>query len=139
MSTPPYRWVCHSCGSSNEPHTNKCSSCGFPAVASGAELERSRRDYRPPHYDPAAAETADRIWLFFPEAILGAVLVVVAPFWAIRLVLAGHFGAAVTLASGVGLAAYAFFQLLRRGHKYLAYFALVGALALAFSIHSATQ
>jgi hypothetical protein len=139
MRAPSYRWICHKCGSSNEPHTDICASCGFPAVASAEQVERARPDFQPPHYDAAAAERANRIWLFFPEAILGVLLVVVAPFWAIRLVVAGNFADASALVAGVGLAAYAFVQLLRRGHTYLGYFVLVGALGLAVAIHSATQ
>ena len=139
MSTPEYRWLCHRCGSPNEPRTEKCAACGFAAVASAEQIDRSRPDYQPQKRNAARSELADRIWLFFPEGVLGAILVLVAPFWSIRLAFTGHVGAAFVLVAGVSLAGYAFFQSMQRGHKYVAYFAMVGALALAFVIYSATQ
>ncbi len=139
MSAPAYRWVCHKCSSSNEAHTETCGSCGFAAVASAEQIDRSRPDYQPPHYDTARTERASRFWLFFPEAILAVALVLVAPFWAIRLAVGGHIGGAGALVVDVGLAVYAFVRFMRRGHKYLAYYVMITALALAFVIYSATQ
>lgn len=139
MSAPAYRWLCHRCGSPNEPQTQTCAACGFAAVASAEQIDRSRPDYQPPKHGAARSELAERIWFFFPEGVLGAILVLVAPFWSIRLAFTDHVGAAFVLVAGVSLAAYAFFQFMRRGHKYLAYFATVGALALAFVIYSATR
>lgn len=106
---------------------------------SGEQIDRSRPDYQPPKHGATRSELAERIWLFFPEGVLGAILVLVAPFWSVRLAFTDHVGAAFVLVAGVSLAAYAFFQFMRRGHKYLAYFATVGALALVFVIYSATQ
>jgi len=139
MNAPAYRWVCHKCGSSNEPHTETCASCGFAAVASAEQVDHSQPDYKPRQYDAIRAERANRIWLFFPEGIFAAGLVVIAPFWAIRLILAGHVGAAGALSVGVALTVYAFVWFMRRGHKYPAYFAMIAALALAFVIYSSTQ
>lgn len=39
MKIPTYIWVCHKCGKSNNPQTDACSSCGFPANASSYEIE----------------------------------------------------------------------------------------------------
>jgi hypothetical protein len=39
----PYRWTCHVCESSNEPAAKNCAACGFPAVASAADIEVERR------------------------------------------------------------------------------------------------
>lgn len=139
MSAPAYRWLCHKCGSPNVPHTETCAACGFAAVASAEQIDRSRPDYHSQKHDAARSEFAERIWLFFPEGILGAILVLVAPFWAINLALSGHVAAAFVLVAGVGLAAYTFVQFMQRGHKYLAYIATVGALVLAFVVHSSTQ
>ena len=139
MRAPAYRWVCHKCGSSNEPHTETCAACGFAAVASAEQIDKSRPGYQPKKHDTARSELAEKIWLFFPEGILGTILVLAAPFWGISLALSGHVAAAFVLVAGVGLAAYAFVQFMRRGNKYLAYFATVGALALAFVVYSSTQ
>ena len=79
------------------------------------------------------------MWLFFPEGIFAALLVLVAPFWSIKLVFYGHIIAGVVLIVGIGLSAYAFVQLMRRDHKYLAYFAMVAGLALAFVVYSEVQ
>ena len=38
---PDYSWVCHSCKNSNPPATQVCQTCGFPAVASGAEIQEA--------------------------------------------------------------------------------------------------
>lgn len=36
---PDYVWVCHSCKHSNPPGALHCQACGFPAEATGAEIE----------------------------------------------------------------------------------------------------
>ena len=38
---PDYAWICHSCKASNRPGLENCSACGFPAVATGAEIEEA--------------------------------------------------------------------------------------------------
>ena len=139
MKAPTYRWICHKCSSSNEPHTTNCASCGFAAVASPQDIERSFSGYKPPHYDAESAEHAKSIWLFFPEGLFAALLVLVTPFWSIKLAISGHITAAAVLIAGIGLAVYAFVWLVHREQKYLAYFTMVAALALAFVIYSETR
>jgi hypothetical protein len=39
---PSYSWTCHVCDHENQPNMEYCTSCGFPAVASGAEIESAR-------------------------------------------------------------------------------------------------
>src|SRR5664279_581557 len=39
---PSYAWSCHVCARRNEPGAIVCSHCGFPAAASGAEIEEAR-------------------------------------------------------------------------------------------------
>lgn len=34
-----YRWVCHVCEATNAPESVNCTKCGFPANASGAEID----------------------------------------------------------------------------------------------------
>lgn len=139
MKAPTYRWVCHKCGASNEPHTTSCASCNFAAVASARDAEGSPTDYKPAHHNANSAELASQFALFFPEGLLAAALVLVAPIWSIRLAFSGHLGAAGTLIAGVSLAVYAFVVSIRHGHRYLAYFAMIGAIALAFVVYSETQ
>lgn len=38
---PDYSWVCHSCKSSNGAGTQVCQACGFPAEATGAEIQEA--------------------------------------------------------------------------------------------------
>jgi len=42
----PYRWRCFACDGPNEPLAILCSSCGFPARASGAEIDKARFAWR---------------------------------------------------------------------------------------------
>lgn len=60
---PDYAWICHSCGHANERRTESCAACGFPAVASAAEIDgtanTSRRRLRQTRKEWAAARRAD--------------------------------------------------------------------------------
>jgi hypothetical protein len=38
----PYRWRCFACEASNEATATSCSTCSFPARASGAHITRAR-------------------------------------------------------------------------------------------------
>jgi hypothetical protein len=38
---PDYSWVCHSCKTSNSAGLEVCRECGFPAEATGAEIEEA--------------------------------------------------------------------------------------------------
>jgi hypothetical protein len=37
-----YRWRCFSCDAPNAASATSCSSCGFPAIASGTEIARAQ-------------------------------------------------------------------------------------------------
>jgi len=41
---PSYRWVCHVCEVANAPESVICAKCGFPANASGAEIEAALKN-----------------------------------------------------------------------------------------------
>lgn len=41
-----YRWRCFACDRANEASATSCSSCGFPAVATGPEIARAQAAYR---------------------------------------------------------------------------------------------
>lgn len=38
---PDYAWICHSCKASNPSGFDVCTSCGFQAIATGAEIEEA--------------------------------------------------------------------------------------------------
>ena len=40
---PPYRWKCYVCGETNAANTESCSTCGFKAIATGANPRRIGR------------------------------------------------------------------------------------------------
>jgi hypothetical protein len=37
-----YRWRCFACDEANAASATSCSSCGFPAIATGAEIARAQ-------------------------------------------------------------------------------------------------
>jgi hypothetical protein len=39
---PSYRWRCFACDKPNERFAGTCAACGFPANASGADIDRAR-------------------------------------------------------------------------------------------------
>ena len=39
---PSYRWRCFACDLPNERFAGSCAGCGFPANASGADIDRAR-------------------------------------------------------------------------------------------------
>lgn len=131
---PTYRWRCHACDACNEPYTARCSACDFPAVASADQIDRHTDS--PQNHLSVLSEFASHFGLFFPEGIIGAVLVLAAPFWAIHLISAGRWATALVLLTGMGLAAFALVLLMRRRHTYAAYFVTIGALALAWAVYA---
>jgi len=74
--------------------------------------------------------------LFFPEIILAGCVALGAPVWAISLGFHGHAIAAILLVSGVALGVIGFFWSLERGNKWLAYFAMLVVLFVAYSVYS---
>lgn len=42
----PYRWSCFACDKPNEPSASSCAWCGFPARATGAEIDKARAAVR---------------------------------------------------------------------------------------------
>jgi hypothetical protein len=42
MKPPTYAWVCHVCGSTNQPNTIECEECKFPAIASANEIDKKK-------------------------------------------------------------------------------------------------
>jgi hypothetical protein len=44
--TRAYRWRCFACDEPNAASATSCSSCGFPATATGAEIARAQAAHR---------------------------------------------------------------------------------------------
>ncbi|MGE5492255.1 MAG: hypothetical protein ACM31P_13310 [Actinomycetota bacterium] len=38
---PDYTWICHSCKATDQPGEEICRRCGFPAVATGSEIDEA--------------------------------------------------------------------------------------------------
>jgi hypothetical protein len=83
----PYRWRCFACDKPNEPQATSCSSCGFSARASGAEIARARAargiagypertPYAPPSKSVGESSTKWSSWRK-GFAIAGAVLLAI--------------------------------------------------------------
>lgn len=80
----PYRWRCLACDKPNEPLATSCSTCGFPARATGPQIARARagRDIegspaRYPYADaPAPTRPSPAPWSGWRKgvAIAGALL-----------------------------------------------------------------
>ena len=47
MDAPNYNWQCQVCAASNPAGVAACSSCGFPAVATGKAIEAAKRALHP--------------------------------------------------------------------------------------------
>src|SRR6516165_5719065 len=114
MPGPGYQWACKRCSSTNHPDVAVCATCGFPAVIAPQELEPPRESRAPDHFlkEPAT------YWVMFPEMPIAAILVLVAPFWAISLLVNHHPVAAVLLVVGVGVCGYLTFLAARANEKW---------------------
>ncbi|MBX3646148.1 MAG: hypothetical protein KF766_00555 [Rhodocyclaceae bacterium] len=58
---PSYSWTCRVCDHENNPNTESCDSCGFPALASGAEIEIAKAARFPPSPSPEPIAEASAI------------------------------------------------------------------------------
>ena len=111
-------------------------SCKTSAVISGFDLEPTVSSKEADRRRKAKAERDTNIMLFFPEVILAGCVALGAPVWAISLALHGHAIAATLLISGVALGVIGFFWSIERGNKWLAYFAMLVVLLVAYSVYS---
>jgi hypothetical protein len=53
-----YRWRCFACDQANAASATSCSSCGFPARATGAEIARAQAAHRMGIAPPARSVSA---------------------------------------------------------------------------------
>ena len=130
MNAPTYRWSCHACAASNPAGASRCVACGFPASASGIDIELERKSRQPSLESTAATPptppgtssfVASDLALFFPEGLLAAIALVASPFWAASLVYKGAHLAAGVLMLCVGLGAATGLFAWRSGNKALLY------------------
>jgi len=122
--------MCHKCGKSNQPHTDTCKSCGFPAVASAFDIDPDAKEEMLKNQSIISSN----IWLFFPEGLIAGFLALATPFWAIKLLINGHFLAACALAASIAACGYGFVWAIVNKQKYLAYLSMACFLFLAWGI-----
>jgi hypothetical protein len=128
MAAANYRWVCFSCGASNPPEAERCVKCSFPARATGAEIRAAQEKAQPPSQParPAAPElAASTVALFFPEALIAAVVLVSSPVLLFRLLAAGRIIDGLFFALAVIVAVALLFVSYRRQSKGVAYAAVI--------------
>ena len=77
--------------------------------------------------------------LFFPEGLIAAFIVFIAPIWALFMIWEGKVLPALVLLVGTGALAYAAYALLRKGLTFFAYIPVLAILALAFTVNSWTS
>ena len=133
MNAPTYIWVCHKCGKSNKPHTDICASCGFQAIASEAEINPETEEEKRQKLE-RSANISTNIWLFFPEGLIAGFLALYSPFWAVKLILNGHFVAALCLTAIVSACGYGVVLAVHNKLRYMAYLAIVCFLLGAWGI-----
>ena len=133
MNAPTYIWVCHKCGKSNQPHADACTSCGFSAIASEAEINPETIEEKKQKYE-RNVNISSNIWLFFPEGLIAGFLALLSPFWATKLISNGHFLAALCLFGVISASGYGFVWAIRHKLKYMAYLAIVCFLLGAWGI-----
>lgn len=124
MKVPTYIWVCHKCGKSNPPHTDKCASCDFSAISSEAEIHPETEEERKQKSERNANITSN-IWFFFPEGFIAGLLALYSPYWAIDLIIKGHYLAAIALAAVVLICGYGFIWSMRHNFKFVAYLVII--------------
>ena len=83
---PSYRWSCFRCRAANEPSSSECTSCGFPARATGRNIQKARSENEQRENSADGQDLTSTVLLFFPEAIIAAVVFVLSPYWLYRLV-----------------------------------------------------
>lgn len=127
---PSYDWVCHKCKAVTPAEQSVCSSCRFPAEASGKKIERATLSYPLPRKNQSLVFSD--FALFFPEILFAGLVVIVSPVWALVLLLNGHVLPTAVLAIGISGSSYVFIQGVRRQAKYLAYIGTIGSLLTAY-------
>lgn len=81
-------------------------------------------------------EVAENILLFFPEALIGAFLVLVAPLLAIKLPVNGHFFAAFAIVCATLGCGYGIVWALRNKQKFVAYAILLFFIGFTITLSS---
>ena len=115
---PAYDWTCRVCNSANPPRTEHCVSCGFPAYASGQQIQRALelRNGKPDSSEslktaeePKEADIVERIdtlpqtkrpfaYVLFAISCIGVALFELWPGWGLSLL-----GLAVAIVASIAL------------------------------------
>jgi hypothetical protein len=116
---PQYSWRCFVCDSANEAGAAACSACGFPAGATGAQIEQARavrsgvtKVHAPPV--PSFMESVHAALAPLPPhrravAVIGGVLTLVGIAWfKVTFSWSGLAESALTFVAGVLLVASAY-------------------------------
>ena len=135
---PDYRWVCHKCQAANEAGTDQCAGCSMTARVYASQIPVAEAPAVPAD-QPRTSIVLENIWLFFPEAILAALVILFSPVWCVGLLLRGQFGAALLLITAVGAFTGGFVLCVRERQKALAYVCMLGVLFGAYLAHSASS
>ena len=145
MNTPPYRWSCHGCGSSNEPRIAACSTCGLLASATGRQIAAAKARLSP-STAPASVKRADHwlftnesVFLFFPEGIASALIFLASPGWLLSLLFHGYLKAAGLLLCGVAAAGAVAYFALRERSRGLLYVSVIVSIIVALWVNSLSQ
>jgi hypothetical protein len=77
---------------------------------------------------------SSNLWLFFPEGLIAGFLALATPFWAIKLLINGHFLAACALVASIAACGYGFGWAIVNKQKYLVYLSMACFLFLAWGI-----
>ena len=80
---PRYNWSCHACRASNAADADACTTCGFPAVASGRAILTARTSREPGRQGAVAkAQPSDKLFEEFSslsavQRVIAGLLVVI--------------------------------------------------------------
>lgn len=138
MTFPTYEWTCQKCLHTNVAHTGACAACGFSANFTVSQLQKELPAEEVIRRQTDKTKLSNAIWLFFPEVIPAAILLICAPIWAMKLISRGNFLAGAALLAGEVFAVWGFIRSLHRREKISAYLCMIGFLALAGLIDSST-
>lgn len=136
MSGPTYRWSCLNCGSINDPATDCCAICAFPAFATGRDIEQYRSGTPADESPQGQKPKSTSWWVLFPEILFAVPLVAYSPFWAIQLASSGHpFLSAVWCTTAIA-GTLLFFRYVRQQRAATAYVVVISILLVAVVILS---
>jgi hypothetical protein len=100
MEAPSYVWACHRCKASNQANSDKCTSCGFPAIATAKDIEDATG--KPSFRFTKVGVAALALLIFAPITFVLKASATKIPWWATVL---------------IALVGYCIFTLVAKGNK----------------------